>query len=143
MKKLEFKTSKGEFILLDCDTDGRIKLPTDIEYQELGRVKDMTEEQFAEVVDNRLVFQSQYIKDMLNCYTNYSDPTFVFTSAKESFESLVKSLGWYLWENPLDSTKYLFGEGKDQNNFFVRLPKRKWQEAESKTLYSPILLKKI
>ena len=156
MKKLEFTTGKGEFILLDLPkfnknvTDAYV---THIDYnlnnvniqdidtgeyvfgaefaysvEIIGSVKYMTEEQFAEVFDEPI---------------NHSRQGNYYSSYRQKFESLIKSLGWYLWENPLDSTKYLFGEGKDKNNFFVRLPKRKWQEAEYKTLYNPVLLKKL
>ena len=128
MKKLELKTSKGEFIIEEASD------------KNLGRflVKHMIEEQFAEVVDSFELFGNINVG-----YKNYTEEEPVLDTAKQSFESLIKSLGWYLFENPLDSTKYLFEEGKDQNKFFVRLPKRRWQEAESKTLYNPVLLKKV
>lgn len=128
MKKLEFTTSKGSFISVDADSDGRVKLPTNIEYQEIGRIKNMTEEQFAEVVDSSIhtgLF-AHYVKDIpVN--------TYCYNSAKESFESLVKSLGWYLWENPYQEYHLSTWHDVDKEK----------QEAESKTLYSPILLKKI
>ena len=128
MKKLELKTSKGEFIIEEASD------------KNLGRflVKHMIEEQFAEVVDSFELFGNINVG-----YKNYTEEEPVLDTAKQSFESLIKSLGWYLFENPLDSTKYLFEEGKDQNKFFVRLPKRRWQEAESKTLYNPVLFKNV
>lgn len=122
MKELNFKTSKGEFILLDGDADGRIKLPTNIEYQELGRVKYMTKEQFYKVLDNSIhtgLF-AHYVKDVpVN--------TYCYLSGMDSLHSLVNSLGWYLWDNP-------YSNFADETGC---------QEAESKTLYNPILLKKI
>ena len=112
MKVLEFKTSNGEFILEEAN------------YKNLGRVlvKYMTEEQFAEVLDRSIhtgLF-AHYVKDIpVNIYC--------YKSGLESFESLIKPLGWYLFENPNDK----------------QCGTIEWQEAESKTLYSPILLKKI
>ena len=114
MKKLEFKTSKGEFILEEASD------------KNLGRVlvKYMTEEQFAEVID-KLEWSDGYFM-----YYRYDKSVHSFSetwTAKQSFESLIKSLGWYLWENPNDK----------------QCGTIEWQEAESKTLYNPILLKKV
>lgn len=147
MKKIEFKTSKGSFVLVDLSEVEAANYLTNVNANSIiGNIKGMTEERFAEVVDTAAFLANKVF------YKNYGDFKAIdfrdivensFSSPRKSFESLVRSLGWYLLENPLDSTKYLFEEGKDQNKFFVRLPKRKWQEAESKTFYSPILLKKI
>lgn len=116
MKKLEFKTSKGEFILEESSD------------KHLGRVlvKYMTEEQFAEVVDISF--------DTPRMYRDYFNNMPGFT-AKESFESLIKSLGWYLWENPVPPYA--------PNDVDFHESAKKWFEAESKTLYNPILLKKL
>jgi len=131
MKELQFSTEKGNFILIEDDAKLKQFIPWDL-CELIESVKNMTEEQFAEIVDDRRVFQSPYIKDMLNCYTDYSESTFVFTSAKESFESLVKSLGWHLWENPV-------GKNPSKECMGAALS---WEQSESKTLYNPILLKK-
>lgn len=117
MKKLEFKTSNGEFILEEASD------------KNLGRVlvKYMTEEQFAEVVD-KLEWSDGYFM-----YYRYDKSLHSFSetwTAKQSFESLIKSLGWYLFENH-SASGGLCNSIKD------------WKEAESKTLYNPILLKKI
>lgn len=114
MKKLEFKTSKGEFILEEASE------------KNLGMVlvKYMTEEQFAEVVDE------SFDCWMALGYKDYENDNAVYVLAKESFESLIKSLGWYLFENPVVSGGLCYSI-KD------------WKEAESKTLYNHVLLKKV
>lgn len=138
MKKLEFKTSKGKFILLDVDTDGLIKLPTDIEYQELGRVKDMTEEQFAEVVEMQRIFNStnHYCIDDI-VYKNYIDYEWMH-SPREYFQSLIISIGWYLFENPIKKYRHQYEQMIAKWQYEIDC-----KEAESKTLYNPILLKKL
>lgn len=130
MKKLEFATSKGEFILEEASD------------KNLGGVlvKHMTEEQFAEVVDST-------VKGViLTCFKDYTKGYYsnsVFT-AKESFQSLIKSLGWNLFENPYQTAwdeLCIWGHGgfaKDGKSEF-----QLYTEAESKTLYNPIILKKI
>ena len=117
MKKLEFKTSKGEFIIEEASD------------KNLGRVlvKHMTEEKFTEVVD-KLEWSDGYF--FMHYRYDKSLHSFSETwTAKQSFESLIKSLGWYLFENPFSSGG-LCHSTKD------------WKEAESKTFYNPILLKK-
>ena len=141
MKELKFTTSKGEFLLLD-GKDTITERLTELlkEYDHYAVVKEMTEEQFAEVVD-KLEWSDGYFM-----YYRYDKSVHSFSetwTAKQSFESLVKSLGWYLWENPLQSSP-----ATDDISFYesvedMELCKSKWLEAESKTLYSPILLKKI
>lgn len=118
MKKLEFTTEKGEFIIEEASD------------KNLGRVlvKYMTEEQFAEVVD-----------DSFDCwmalgYKDYENDNAVYVLAKESFESLIKSLGWYLFENPVKVPMHKSNNINDMSKHI---------EAESKTFYNPILLKKV
>lgn len=119
MKKLEFTTEKGVFILEEASD------------KNLGRVlvKYMTEEQFDGVVDS---ITWRYTSGGSNTvYRNYLcnnevSGSGVLESAKQSFESLIKSLGWYLFENPYKN--FADEIGCDQ--------------AESKTLYNPVLLKK-
>ena len=116
MKKLEFTTGKGEFILEEAS------------YKNLGRVlvKYMTEEQFAEVVG--LPLPSFEVDEETCSVTRYE------ISSKQSFESLIKSLGWYLWENPVPPYA--------PNDADFHESAKKWFEAESKTLYNPVLFKK-
>lgn len=126
MKKLEFTTSKGEFILEEASD------------KNLGRVlvKYMTEKQFAEVLD-----RSVHTGLFAHYVTNIPVNTYCYKSGLESFESLIKSLGWYLFDNPKgkehpDWRKYASTKQYQQHSM-------DWIQAESKTLYNPILLKKV
>lgn len=124
MKELKFTTSKGEFLLLDGKDSITERLSELLkEYEHYSVVKEMTEEQFCEVFDSSIHTSlfAHYVKDVpVNIYC--------YKSGMESLSTLVRSLGWYLWENPIPP----FKERKSD-----------WQEAESKTLYNPILLRKI
>ena len=115
MKKLEFTTSKGEFIIVDSigrENYYEVLRSEGLQVYHIGMLRDMTEEQFAEVFDEPI---------------NHSRQGNYYSSYRQKFESLIKSLGWYLFENP-------YSNFADETGY---------QEAESKTLYSPILLKKI
>ena len=138
MKKLEFKTSKGEFILEEASD------------KHLGRVlvKHMTEEQFADVVDTASFFANKVF------YKNYGDFKAIdfrdivensFSSPRKSFESLIKSLGWNLFENPeLIFSPYDPRSKTGRHEWHEKdLVELKWKQAESKTLYNPILLNKL
>lgn len=137
MKKLEFKTSKGDFILIDIIGEESamyltsLLLDDESQIEVLGKVKNMTEEQFAEVV--------HYSEEFLGYidYGGHTDYATVETS-KESFESLVKSLGWYLWENPEGVSYSKMNDSEMDYRSFLS-----WHEAKSKTFFNPILLKKI
>ena len=134
MKKLEFTTSKGEFILQDCPkelleftfSESTRLVINGIKYKPFGVVKHMTEEQFAEVVDSFELYGNINVG-----YKNYTEEEPVLDTAKESFESLIKSLRWYLFENPIENWK-------DEMYYETTI-----EEAESKTLYNPIILKKV
>lgn len=124
MKKLEFKTSNGEFILEEASD------------KHLGRVlvKYMTEEQFAEVVDSELdSFLSPNYKDYLHDHNSGFEDEYIYYTAKQSFESLIKSLGWYLWENPVTVPMHKSNNIHEMSEYI---------KSESKTLYNPIILKK-
>lgn len=145
MKELKFTTSKGEFILLD-GKDTITERLTELlkEYDHYAVVKEMTEEQFAEVVDNTTWRYTSGGSDTV--YRNYlcnneMSGSCVLESAKQSFDSIVKSLGWNLFENPKgnehpDWRQYASTKQYQQHSM-------DWIQDESKTLYNPILLKKI
>ncbi len=130
MKKLEFKTSKGEFIIEEASD------------KNLGRVlvKYMTEEQFSEVVDSELDshLKPNY-KDYLHDYNSGFEDEYIYCTAKQSFESLIKSLGWNLFENPVQVS---ISTLTDIEQAYRQLD-ADWQEAESKTFYNPIISKKV
>lgn len=131
MKTLKFTTSKGDFALMDGteQIDQTLKPLLD-EYTPVAKVSEMSEEQFVEVVDSTETHPK---------YWNYNLSYFREFHAKESFESLVRSLGWYLWRNPVQESIASLSENEQAH----RQLDADWQEAESKTFYSPVLLKKI
>lgn len=133
MKELKFKTSKGNFILVEDEPKLTKFIPWDL-CELVGIVKDMSEEDFEEIVDSP---SNNHLECTYKDYQQNSETVYFF--AKESFESLVKSLGWYLWENPV---QHSIASLSDQEQAYRQLD-ADWQEAESKTLYSPILLKKV
>lgn len=81
MKKLEFKTSKGSFMLVDSIEIEGIKL------------SEITEEQASEIVDKKIGYKN-YLEST-DVISNYSCVT-----ATKSLHSLIKSKGAYLYENP-------------------------------------------
>ncbi|GEM_PF-2063335 len=143
MKKIKFKTSKGEFVLMDGaeQIDQTLRALLD-EYSPVSKVSEMTEEQFAEVVESHdWHFNDGSTSYMFRDYrvkSEFDEPSRL-PFASKSFASLVCALGWYFWENPV---QHSIASLSDQEQAYRQLD-ADWQEAESKTFYSPILLKKI
>lgn len=139
MKELKFKTSKGDFALMDGteQIDQTLKALLE-EYTPVAKVSEMTEEKFTEVVD-KLEWSDGYFM-----YYRYDKSIHDFAEtwlARDSFLSLIHSLGWHLWENPKgkqhpDWREYASTKQYQQHSM-------DWIQAESTTLYNPILLKKI
>ncbi|MGM1429571.1 hypothetical protein ACS126_09950 [Sphingobacterium lactis] len=143
MKELKITTSRGEFLLLD-GKDTITERLTELlkEYEHYAVVKEMTEEQFAEVVSheiNKEEFTHRYLE---RDYKNYDCGAAYFETARESFQSLIRSLGWYLWENPYGNFKS-YKKAFNGHDMFYANYIDKYHQAESKTLYNPILLRKI
>lgn len=135
MKTLKFNTSKGDFALMDgteqIDQTLRALLE---EYTPVAKVSEMSEEQFGEVVDSRIKGGGLLSCHREKCFKDYMNGGYPRgVTAFYSLKTLVKSLGWYLWDNPHGSPSTC-SEAGDYSL---------WSKAESKTLYSPILLKKI
>lgn len=130
MKELNFKTSKGNFILVDDEPNLKKFIPWDL-CEFVGIVKDMTEEQFSAVVENSIYsgLYAHYVKDVsVNIYC--------YKSAEDSFNTLIRSLDIYLFEPPVS---YAFESCKSNN-----IPELcKIIEYNNKTFYNPILLKKL
>lgn len=123
MKELQFSTEKGEFLLLD-GKDTITERLTELlkEYEHYSVVRDMTEEQFVRVVDSHYSLLLDY---------NTREYTYQI-SARESFESLVKSLGWSLRENPYRDPGLIPSAELDL-----------YRKTNDKVFFNPILLKKI
>lgn len=132
MKTLKFTTSHGDFALMDGaeQIDLTLKAFLD-EYTPVSKVSEMTEEQFKQI--------TEYAGSPWYGHKDFTNPHNWFPTAKESFESLVTSLGWYLWRNPVQESIASLSE----NEQAYRHLDTDWKEAESKTLFKPILLKKI
>ena len=133
MKKLEFETSKGEFMLVgisksieEAYEDGYIF------YKLIGKLSDITEEQASEMVD--IWFESDEGKVF---YTNYLVNGHAFESATESLQSLIKSKGVHLFENPYKNMLSI------QSLEGSQIHSKNVEEAEEKTIYNPYLFKKI
>lgn len=96
MKKIEFKTSKGEFVLVEKDENGKLIHPN-CEHVEYGRISEITEQKASEIVDESIFtgLFAHYVKDIpVN--------TYCYKNALDSFHILLESLG-VLWENPYQS----------------------------------------
>lgn len=111
MKKREFETRKGKFTLVDgfYHINGGINL------------SKITEEQASEIVDEVWGKYKNYETD--ERAGNYN--RFVCDSAIESLNSLLKSKGVHLFENPT----------KERFVYF------EYREAERKTFYNPYIFK--
>lgn len=146
MKKLEFKTSKGDFLLIDMVGEESamyltsLILDDDTSIEVLGKFKYMTEEQFDKVLDRS--FQTGLFAHYV---TNIPVNTYCYNSGLESFESLIKSLGCNLFENPeLRFSPYDPRSKTGRHEWHEKdVVELKWKQAESKTFYKPILLKKL
>ena len=116
MKKLEFETSKGRFVLVDNNqyNEAVIDFLKKVNYGSyMNRIKlsEITEEQASEIVG------FQYMDYM-------SKPT-----AIESLKSLLKSKGIHLFVNPY----------KQSNKEYFN--KIHFEQSEEKTFYNPYIFK--
>lgn len=134
MKKLEFTTGKGGFVVVD----GSQPIDTEIAKLIFGsywsiRFKDLTEEQASEIVD-----YTNFIGFAV--YEDYHDGNKVLYTALDSLHSLIKSKGWYL-ENPLQFTKPTDDLSFYDNQEDMEKCIADWQQAESRTLNNPVIFK--
>lgn len=162
MKKLQFKTGKGDFILLDMpffygnvtdpyptvidwnlttlsvqDIDtGNYILAIDFDkpVDFIGYVGRMTREQISHVVDSK-------IHKGDNMYMDYCQGKYVtgINRPEWSFKSIIESKGFYLFRNPVQKNiMFLPDEHKHR-----RQMDKDWIDAENNTFFNPILLKKL
>lgn len=118
MKKLEFETSKGSFLL---NEEGKgISL------------KEITEKKASEIVDEFL-FNANDGSDYVDqeVYKNYITDEIYLTNPKESLHSLLESRGIYLYEKPYLPEELI----NNQEAFIADL------KAEQKTFYNPYIFK--
>lgn len=99
MKKLHFKTTKGEFVIVEDDGNFPKDFPHGI-YEKIGYLETITEDQAKEIVDTaidaceHLTGYSNYTKK------NWTDKPFLYETALQSLYSLLESIG-VLWEEDL------------------------------------------
>lgn len=125
MKELKFKTSKGEFLVVD----GKINLET-WNYPEplkfISKLSEITEEQASEIVD--CPFELEVVEYAILVYKDYEDSENTYPSSIDSLYSLLFSKGIHLYENPLN-----IGTSIEDYD--------KYKEAEQKTFYNPYIFK--
>lgn len=152
IKKLEFTTSKGMFVIIDEPIERGKEISTALlcnqnfgleEFRNsllIGRLKDLTEEQASEIVDKSwdsgIKTTTRYPNYETNDWSYYGS----FGNSLTSLHSLIKSNGWYL-ENPRQSTKptddLSFYDSQDDMEKCIT----DWQQAESRTLHNPVIFK--
>lgn len=162
MKKLNFETSKGKFVVVDLPNSTHFlkhkgyivqsctdKLDLLIKCNKIDNgdtngfwyignttneyvLKDITEQQASEVVD------SEYNP------SNYGEYK---PSAIHRLHSIITSNGYYLFENPYE-TEPTITNGDYDNNGFGDIDKyqfkkdhKEWKEAQDKTFFNPIIFK--
>lgn len=124
MKKLEFETSKGRFLVSESDEH--------YDYRFIGLLSRITEEQASEVV-NEFKYHPTLIKKV---FIDYLNEDFYFESAIESLHSLLESKGIHLYENPYTNSTDLYS-----SFFSMQTDFNKEKEAEEKTFYNPYIFK--
>lgn len=135
MKKLELETSKGRFLVEEASNNN------------LGRVliKYITENQASEIVDT-----VKYGLHILGIgYAYYGDNQhqhkgYVYY-AIESLHSLIKSKGYYLFENTCKKPKHyeLWAKYGDFTQYGKSLSEsvHQWKQSDKKTFYNPVIFK--
>jgi hypothetical protein len=109
----------GGFLLWYKDFGGRKNYPKEGELHIIGIATQLTEEQCTEIVS---LFSSPYLGGKK--YVSYHNMN-LYESAKDSFASLMQSLGCYS-VNPYTHPSKLSPIGYNKN-------KQKWQEAQANT----------
>lgn len=145
MKKLEFETSKGRFLVVDMVIDiwtsedeksSTLHLEGEV-YQVMSCIKlaEITEEQASDIVDK--VMNEQHFQNYN--FKSYNDRW--VKTAIESLHSLLKSKGLHLFKNPLQSSKPTADLAFYDNVKDAKLIYNKWKESEQKTFYNPYIFK--
>lgn len=101
MKKLHFKTSKGEFLLVEDDGNFPRDFPYEF-YEGIGYIENLTEKQADSIVDEGdATPSSDRYKNGYKCYLTGEDDYWCET-ALESFNDLLESLDVH-FENPISN----------------------------------------
>lgn len=128
MKKLEFETSKGRFVLMDMSDKESILYAssclTKFENWEGIKMSNIDEEEASYIVDKNIGYKNYLESNDL--ISNFSCVT-----ALKSLKSLIKSKGVYLYEKPYLPEELI----NNQEAFMADL------KAEQKTFYNPYIFK--
>lgn len=141
MKQIEFKTSKGTFVIVDIDANVKIESimggfvrlrrcnkVNDYYDKTYYKLTDITEDDADKVVDK--VMNGQHFQNYnYKCITDRWVKT-----AIESLHSLIKSLGIHLYENPIKVHTW----SSENADLYIK----RWRETELKTFYNPHIFKK-
>lgn len=117
MKKLNIKTSKGEFVVMDKDNNEFIDYACKYDFIKLS---DITEEQTKQII-------------------NYGDEFTLknYTSGKEKLFKVIKSKGYNLFENPIDLDEVL----ECSCDICENQLQERFETEEEKTFYKPYIFK--
>lgn len=141
MKELKFKTSKGEFKVVDEKDYKVFHLMLTMNGPEAISLKEITEEQASDIADE-FKYHPTLIKKVFKDYLNED---FYLESAIESLHSLLKSKGIHLFENPIeepninDFKSTPFCESGNCESYRDLVAEHR--EAEEKTFYNPYIFK--
>lgn len=106
MKKLEFETNKGRFLLIDSkdapssfnrylrDIEKELNIQLTTGY----KLSEINEEQASQIVD--YPFELEVADSSVLVFKDYEDGENTYTSSIDSLYSLLKSKGVHLFENP-------------------------------------------
>lgn len=142
IKKLEFETRKGKFLIVENNLSILIQILHYL-YQRIGLLSGLTEEQASEIVDSLTWnFTNGTSGKSYRNYLAKSEFDFqpVVPTALESLHSLIKSKGWFT-SNPIQSTKppddlRFYDNQEDMEKCITD-----WHEAESRTLHNTVVFK--
>lgn len=112
MKQLHIKCHNGKEIVL-VDTIGREQY-----YKSMSNL----------LFNGTYFFPVGFLKDITEAETDFQ---YIYKSKKEEIESLIRSHGWHIWENPY------------KNPLMNAADPKLIEEAEDKTLYNPFIFEKI
>ncbi|AXF52600.1 MAG: hypothetical protein [Caudoviricetes sp.] len=154
MKKLNFETSKGKFVVVDmpehkgkaiavallCNSNFGEKEFKDSTY--LGYISELTEQQASEIVEEYFSTTTNEIDG----YFDYRDDTQTDCPI-ESLHSIFELNGYYLFENPYgkEYPEIPIIEGSSRHKQIIEFSfenqQRKWKEAQGKIFFNPIIFK--
>lgn len=133
MKKLELETSQGKFVVEEASD------------KNIGRVllKHITEQQASEIVPSTHHFTPGENIEHWNLFEDYeyNRLSWSFTSI-ESLHSLIKSKGYYLFENPNPKpSEYMFYKRKSDGVSWGDSLLQLHNCSDQKTFYNPVIFK--